>query len=332
MELVFHLSGEHPTIPKAEALAFLAHRGAGPAVIADLDQVLVCRTERLEPSILGGLAMTHAVLEHLGTCRAEHESIRALAASVDPVKDTFSVRVRRIKQHSKGLSTLDLERSLGKEIKGNVDLRKPAVAIKGFLTSGRFVLGKELLRIRRSLFDGRRPHLRPFFHPSSLSPALSRSLCNICGAMPGKKVLDPFCGTGGLLIEAGLLGAEVFGMDIDERMVSGCRTNLEYFGLSGDVREGDAAEIGYRSFFDIVITDPPYGRSATTLGRGLETLYEEAVGSIYSALKKGGVACIISPHTVDLADMARREGFTIVGTHLLRVHRSLTRRIVIMEK
>jgi len=49
-------------------------------------------------------------------------------------------------------------------------------------------------------------------------------MVNLSGAR--REVLDPFCGTGGVLIEAGLIGLEVYGFDIQQSMVEGCKEIL----------------------------------------------------------------------------------------------------------
>jgi len=60
--------------------------------------------------------------------------------------------------------------------------------------------GKEL----KSGFGKRKPHMRPGFHPSSLNPKLARAFVNLTGIRKGT-IVDMFCGTGGILIEAGLI-------------------------------------------------------------------------------------------------------------------------------
>jgi tRNA (guanine10-N2)-dimethyltransferase len=334
MDIIFYLSGEHDTLPKSEVLSFIHNQGWNPEIIEDLDQILVCRLGRgCDTLLLRNLGMTHAVLEYIGGCDPKINEILKLARKVKKIEDSFSVRVERVKKYSKNLSTLELERSIGEEINGEkVDLRNPEVAIVGFLTSNRFVLGKTIFKINRSDFEKRNPKFRPYFHPSSLLPIFSRTLCNICGVTPNKRVLDPFCGTGGILIEAGLMGAEIHGLDLDKAMVEGTIENLAHFGLSGRIELGDATDIKSRDEFDIVITDPPYGRASTTMGMSLETLYNKAAISIYGALKKDGSACIISPDTLALEKIATEIGFTVCETHNLRVHKSLTRKIVILNK
>ena len=83
---------------------------------------------------------------------------------------------------------------------------------------------------------------------------------------------------------------------------------------------------------DLVLTDPPYGRSSTTKGMDLGVLYSKASSSIYHALKKGGTACMISPEDVRLEEIAVKAGFEVAEVHHVRVHRSLTRKIAVFKK
>ncbi len=77
-----------------------------------------------------------------------------------------------------------------------------------------------------------------------MSPKLARCMVNLTGMIAGDIVLDPFCGTGGILIEAGVMGARVVGADIDERMVEGTIKNLEYCGVKEyEIFQGDARDI-----------------------------------------------------------------------------------------
>ncbi len=75
------------------------------------------------------------------------------------------------------------------------------------------------------------PRINLFFHPGVLMPRVARALANLSGIKPGELFLDPFCGTAGILIEAGLMGARVIGVDAQEKLVEGARMNLEAFKL-----------------------------------------------------------------------------------------------------
>jgi len=94
-------------------------------------------------------------------------------------------------------------------------------------------------------------------------------------------VLDPFVGTGSLLVAAAMMGAMVCGNDIDYLMLHGktrptrakqksraedesVKANFEQYGVQSrylDVLVGDASLPLWRDDlkFDAIITDPPYG-------------------------------------------------------------------------
>lgn len=59
-----------------------------------------------------------------------------------------------------------------------------------------------------------------------LPPKLAQIMLNLARVAPGQTVLDPFCGTGVVLQEALLFGAQAYGSDIAERMVRMSETNL----------------------------------------------------------------------------------------------------------
>ena len=109
---------------------------------------------------------------------------------------------------------------------------------------------------------------RPFFKPVSLNPRLARAMVNI--AIPNKgNLLDPFCGTGGLVIEGILCGIESFGSDLAWPMVTGTRQNAVWaqeLGGTGDyeIRNSSSLELKdcWEQQFDGFVFDPPYGRNS----------------------------------------------------------------------
>jgi len=77
-----------------------------------------------------------------------------------------------------------------------------------------------------------------------LPPKLALMMVNLgCGDVqsPDTAVYDPFCGTGTVLVEAGLLGHGALGSDLDPRMVAAAETNLHQLQLKGTVWQQDAA-------------------------------------------------------------------------------------------
>ncbi|GAH56289.1 unnamed protein product, partial [marine sediment metagenome] len=74
-------------------------------------------------------------------------------------------------------------------------------------------------------------------------PKIARALVNLSGVKEKELFLDPFCGTGGILIEAGEIGARVIGIDVQGKMVRGAEENLGFYGLNGNLIVGDASKI-----------------------------------------------------------------------------------------
>ncbi len=60
-----------------------------------------------------------------------------------------------------------------------------------------------------------------------LPPKLAQTMVNL--AHPNKKILDPFCGSGTVLLEGLRLGLEIDGSDIEEKCVDGTIQNVEWY-------------------------------------------------------------------------------------------------------
>ncbi len=341
MKVFFLLSGEHETLPKAEAIACLESMGAKFNVIFCLDSILAVRLGKTNKinEIHDRIALSHKICELFFSCECEKEKILKNVENLSFSKLKFSVRVLRIKRYFRNLSTLELEREIGSVIwnktKANVDLENPEVEYYGVI-SEKFVFGKVLHEINRYQYEKRKPHLRPFFKPGVMIPRICRALVNLTRVKKGEKLLDPFCGTGGFLIEAGFIGAKVYGCDIDPKILHGCKKNLEHYGIRdyklwvGDAR--DLANMLNFHDFDAVVTDPPYWISASTKGAKLEELYKEAIKAIHKVLKPEKFACIVMPDKIKGESFAREVGFEIIERHFERVHRSLTRKILVLQK
>ncbi|MFQ5975606.1 MAG: TIGR01177 family methyltransferase [Candidatus Hydrothermarchaeales archaeon] len=341
MDLFFYLSGEHETLPKGEVLATLDSLGANYSIIEVLDQTLVTSTDLEESKILKKrLAFTHTIFDYLGSCDPNFNEIIPHIKGLDiNIKGSYAVRVKRAMGHGKRLNIPKLERAIGDKIweKGHnvVDLNTPKNLFFGLLTSSRFIFGIRLAVIDKSQFDSRKPHLRPYFHPSSMEPKLARAIINLSRVKSREKLMDPFCGTGGLLIEGGLVGANVFGADISDEMIKGCEENLRHFGIEKfELLKMNVSDLKgyYCDYFDAVVTDPPYGKSSTTMGQKLTELYEDALKTLNVILKSERYACIVSPKTMDLERLAKDQGFKIHEKYLVRIHKSLTRKIIVLRK
>jgi tRNA (guanine10-N2)-dimethyltransferase len=211
--------------------------------------------------------------------------------------------------------------------KNSVDLKEPDIVVRMFM-SDKIHLFIEDYKIETNLFEKRKVGERPFFSPISLHPKYARALINLTGAKRGSTVLDPFCGTGGIAIEAAEMGMKAIVSDFDPHMVAGTKENMEFYGMK--LHDSDVLDIGDISErwtdIDIVATDPPYGRSTRTGGEKIDHIYARSLESIADVLRPGGCAGIVLPHEIS------SERLTIQQILQQRVHSSLTRHYHLFHK
>lgn len=127
---------------------------------------------------------------------------------------------------------------------------------------------------------------RKFIGNTSMDPQLSLMMANQAQVQNGDLVLDPFVGTGSLLIAASQFGGYTLGTDIDYLMLHGRTRPSRISQKSRDIDENVAANMnqyGITSYFvdvvvadfscplwrenaylDAIITDPPYGVREST--------------------------------------------------------------------
>jgi tRNA (guanine10-N2)-dimethyltransferase len=342
-KLFFLLSGEHETLPVSELKAILEAEGKKYSVVGQLRQIL-----RLEAnvscieSIVRRAALTRVCCAEILCAKAETEEILKqcrLASFEKHLKkgESFAVRVRRIGESAPDVDCVGLEREIGAAVWDRVEgvrvsLKRPDVTFFGVLTGGFFVLGRKLAEIIPKAFVLRGPRRRPFFHPSAMPAKLARCMVNLAQPVAGEVVLDPFCGTGAMLIEAGLMGCRVAGFDVQWRMVRGSLRNLKHFGVEADgVLMADVRHPPVRQV-DCIVTDPPYGRSAKTLGREVSDIVDDFLHVAADCVARGRRLCIAFPKGVKIRGLAEDSGFKVVESHYVYVHRSLTREVAVLER
>lgn len=354
MELAFELSGEHETLPKAEVFACLDALRVAYEERMSLGRVLVVDAQLSpESELLDVLAerlgMTHNIYEVKGMSKlAEKEAILKIVenADLDAVmkkEDTFAVRVRVTHKSSLYSGREEFPTMVGACIKRKgytVDLENPTKTFVLLLTAQTCFFCLLLHSIDKKQFEEKKPRLRPFFAPGVIIPKIARALVNLSGVKDKELFLDPFCGTGGILIEAGMIGVRTIGADVQNKMMKGAKDNLKFFGLSGDLIVSDATKMPLKdNSVDALATDLPYGRSSLVSGLGssksrsifLEQLYQDALDEIYRVLKTGRKAVIVS-NSPSFLYIYPKHGFQLLERHTYRVHKSLNRYITVLEK
>ena len=168
---------------------------------------------------------------------------------------------------------------------------------------------------------------RPYFSPISIHPRIARSMVNLANCSPNDTVLDPFCGTGGILIEVADMGMKAKGIDLLEKMVVNSRGNLEYFGLKGKIKKGDVEESKNQGF-EAIVTDPPYGIASSTGGEKVSELLQRAMNVFSESMEKGKriVMAISNPELIQTTNFKKIYQFEWY------IHKSLTRNILVLEK
>jgi tRNA (guanine10-N2)-dimethyltransferase len=342
-KLFFLLSGEHETLPMSELKVILEAEGYAFRESEKLDQVLRLEAEfDCIEAIKRRAAYTRVCGLELFNCEAETGKIVNAMHSISLSKiledeESFAVRVKHVKNYCSKIDGMALEGKLGKLVlsqrtSAKVNLKNPDKTFLGILTDKRFIFGLKLAEILPKPFVERRPRRKPFFHPSAMSAKLTRCMVNLANPKAGELLLDPFCGTGSTLIEAALIGCHVLGLDVKRRMVRGSLKNLAYFNVKpegvivADARNPPITKV------DCVVTDPPYGRSATTLRLTTKQIVEEVLMAANSILHKGRRICIAAPKTLNIGCMGTDLGYKHLDSHFVYVHRSLTREIAVLEK
>lgn len=309
---------------------FAAREAESAADVVKIVAPGLALARNIERQRIHGLAYTHRASQFVGRTDATIEDASALLDATEfDIEGTIAVRARDIRRTT-GIDTQTVERQLGGVLTDEgfaVDLDDPDHELRALFSDDTCVLGWFAAESKRD-FGARAPTKKPFFQPGSMHPLLARALVNIAGARPDSTIVDPMCGTGGVLVEAGLVGSEVVGIDAQSKMAHGAAENLDHYLDSGfATAQGDATRIPLRDgAADAVVFDAPYGRQSKIEGE-LESV---VAGALTEARRVASHAVVVGdrPWTTE----AREAGWVVEDTFERRVHRSLTRHIAVLER
>ena len=319
-QFFFELSGESKDMPLAEAIRCLeAETDSFEVVKTGPGYMVASFDERFLDPVADRIALTHSIGRYLGEYTPD--DVSGLEMTILP-QGTFAVRAKRFEGMMKDVDSQGLIRRIGGILSRNndVNLREPDTVVRMQMCDAVHLYIEQRVT-DTDLLEKRKVGERPFFSPISLHPKFARALINLTGVKRGGTVLDPFCGTGGIVIEAAEMGMRAMASDFDEEMVIGCQENMDFYGLElADFDTLDIGEIGERfPGMDAICTDPPYGRSTKTGGENIDHIYARAGESIPKSLKKGARAGVVLPHPVEFPAM------TLENIYLQKVHGSLSR-------
>ncbi|MCL4331899.1 MAG: methyltransferase [Candidatus Thermoplasmatota archaeon] len=213
---------------------------------------------------------------------------------------------------------------------GKVSFGNPDFVIK-VIHDSKWYLTK--LEHRRDLSDmeSRRPPVKPFFSPVSMHPKFARFMVNVSRTTPGDTIIDPFCGTGGILVEAAIMGRHIIGNDFSSDMIRGTGQNIDFYGLSAEsLTSVDIRDLAVDKTVDAVITDLPYGRNSRVTGHGIRGLYQLAFEKFHELLRERGTA-VVAVSDRGMLEMSG-ELFDTLSIVPVRQHKSLTRYYAVLER
>ncbi len=323
MKILILTGGFHSKMPLEEL------RALGMKINMKDGRIVVGEAQNVEK--LKRLGYSHLVLEYLGSfCMNER-------LPFDPekyIEGKFAARFKNLgfsgKREKKKEEILE---ELNPNIKA-VDLNNPDTTFYFLMKGEKIYVGKLIHRFDPTEFTERKSEFKPYSRPVSLLPREARCWINLSGVEGD--LLDPFCGTGTILVEAGLAGYNVYGSDSEDDMVSGSIMNMEYYEVEGEVRKSKIQNLSknWDRAFDVVVTDPPYGRSAKVCSDKIENLYRFSLKEIESILKSNGRCVIGCPRKMGFDKILKETDskFKVLNKFTERVHGDLQREIFVLGK
>ena len=315
------LSRESTGIPEAEARALVSDLDPTANFESPEGGLLIAETTADPAGIEARVAFSRRVGILVPDGRLDREHVSLLR------RGTYRVRV-----FGEGGSECEetIIDSIAEMVEGKVSLDAPDREVSAYVGEGgrKTYLAITMPLSMRQGWATRRPRSRAFFHPSAIFPKLSRALVNLSGVQPGEAFLDPFCGTGSLLIEASIVGAEPIGIDLARKMVRGARRNSIKYGqpwlglVRADSRSLPIKVVG------AVATDIPYGRASSAGGLKSSDILRSLVEGAPAVLPRGRKLVVMHPKSlkVEAGELRLEQELEIY------IHRTLTRTITVMRR
>jgi tRNA G10 N-methylase Trm11 len=327
--LVF-IPGKNPNLSLAELASWLDSRGSGFRIAETGDGFILAEAEKApQADDLGGMIK---VCRHLGSFDKgflkEPENMFSRLDGL-PSGKKFGLSIYPDSGENNTLSNamaLSLKEIMGGKFmpvpKGRSSLTHVEV-IKQKLDEVVVCMGPVKIHVAGTLSvhnpfefqkrDVQRPSQRPMY---SIPPRLAKIMINLSRTKESRNLLDPFCGIGGILQEAAIMGLEPRGIDIDGKCIPQAIRNLMWISKEyripipnpeKKIRQGDATKLS--SLFrpesiDLIVTEPNLGPAlkispdrnrAERILRGLRPLYEKSLKEFSLVLKPKGRVCMVFP-------------------------------------
>jgi tRNA (guanine10-N2)-dimethyltransferase len=221
-----------------------------------------------------------------------------------------------------GIKNKDHYFDLAKELKSSgkkIDLKNPDTEIaivrhkKIYVTTKIYENTKDYLK--------RDPKFREGFHPGACSSKFAKTLINLTGLQKGV-VVDPFCGTGGMLIEGAKSGFEVIGYDINHAMLEKAKINCKQFGVAATIENKDALTITKKC--GAIVTELPFGKT-TVMDRSNNQLIQDFLKQALKCTSK--VVIAFPSHFNPKTPCWKKE-----AVYTKYIHKTLSKKIYVLSR
>ncbi|HZH58731.1 MAG TPA: RsmD family RNA methyltransferase [Metabacillus sp.] len=207
-----------------------------------------------------------------------------------------------------------IEREIGLQLSGQVDLQKPNLLFAVIKGRNHWFFG--IYTKSESIWLSHQK--KPNHYSTALSTRVARAVVNIAvPTIADKKVIDPCCGAGTVMIEALSMGIDIEGSDLNPLVTQPARENIAYFGYKGKVTLRDIRDV--TEIYDVAIIDMPYNLCSV-----LEP--EVQLEMLQNARKFSGKVVVITIETID--SLIERAGF-IIADRCVAKKGSFTRQILV---
>ncbi len=327
-QLIF-IPGKNPNLSLAELASWLDSRGSGFRLKEAVDGFILAEADKIpQADDLGGMIK---VCRHLGSFeKSQLNEPEKMFSGLDGLSGRkFGLSIYPDSKDNNALSS-SLALSI-KEMKGGKFMQVPkgrsalthVEVIKQRLDEIVVCIGSGKTHAARTLSvhnpfefqkrDVQRPAQRPMY---SIPPRLAKTMINLSRTGESRALLDPFCGIGGILQEAAVMGLYINGIDIDGKCIPQAIQNMKWISkeyrlsipnLEKKIRQGDATKLS-RLFrpgsIDLIVTEPNLGPAlklqpdrnrAERILRGLKPLYDKSLKEFSLVLKPKGRVCMVFP-------------------------------------
>jgi len=160
--------------------------------------------------------------------------------------------------------------------------------------------------------------------PTATNPKIAKAMVNLTGKKKAR-ILDPFCGSGGILIEAAFLGHKISGFDIDKRALGSAKLNMLHLGINNFTLElKDCLTVNLKA--DAIVTDVPYGRNSK-INQDLKKLYKEF---LHYSSKSTKTLIIGFPSEIDESFITKE--WKIDNFFEIYIHKSMSKKIFVLKR